>query len=190
MSKIQDNQRYFPKVVGFWKGPIGPVCTWQFISFSRHILYRIVSYRHLVLFSLAHLEESQEPGQEVKSTFHPVHACSHLVCRTEFDVLTEGKKSSKFLIYQIGHCTMNYSLHEVEMTFCTLWKFAFSLHFLQDNKKYCSWAPYSKRALGGEWLRSFCNRPRVRSSKELKPVVMRWSERVLPWRPAISPKEY
>ena len=38
----------------------------------------------------------------------------------------------------------------------------------------------SKQTLGGEWSRPFCSRPRVRSSKGLKPVVMRGPERVLP----------
>ena len=46
-----------------------------------------------------------------------------------------------------------------------------------------SWAPHSKQALGGEWFRPFCSRPRVGSSKGPKPVVMRGPERVLPWRP-------
>ena len=45
-----------------------------------HILYRIVLYQHLVLFSLAHLEESQETAQVVNSTFHSVHTCTHLEC--------------------------------------------------------------------------------------------------------------
>ena len=51
-----------------------------------------------------------------------------------------------------------------------------------------SWAPHSKQALGGEWSHPFCSRPWVWSSKGLKPVVMRWPERVLPWRPAHLPK--
>ena len=42
-----------------------------------------------------------------------------------------------------------------------------------------------KQALGGEWSHPLCSSPQVGSSKGPKPVVMRWSERVLPWRPAI-----
>ena len=40
------------------------------------------------------------------------------------------------------------------------------------------WAPHSKEALGGEWCRPFCSRPRVGSSKGPKPMVMRGPERV------------
>ena len=49
----------------------------------------------------------------------------------------------------------------------------------------------SQQVWGGEWSHSFCSRPQVGSLKGMKPIVMRWSERVLPWRPAflsISPK--
>ena len=41
-----------------------------------------------------------------------------------------------------------------------------------------SWAPHSKKALGGEWSRPFRSRPQVVSSKGSK-YVMWWMERVL-----------
>ena len=47
------------------------------------------------------------------------------------------------------------------------------------------WAPQIKTSLRWEWSRPLCSRPQVRSWKGLKPVVMRWPKRVLPWRPAL-----
>ena len=56
---------------------------------------------------------------------------------------------------------------------------------VSSRKPTMSWAPQIKQTLGGEWSRPLCSSPQVGSSKGPKPVVMRWSERVLPWRPAI-----
>jgi len=53
-----------------------------------------------------------------------------------------------------------------------------------------SWAPQIKTSLGGEWSRPLCNGPQVGSSRELKPVVMWWLERVLPLKTSILSAYY